>query len=299
MELFQGTGVALITPFNEDLSVDFAALEKLIEYQIENGTNAIISLGTTGEPSTLSNDEKIAILRFTKKVINNRVQFIVGAGANCTATARENVKIAQSEGADAILAVTPYYNKCTQNGIVEYYSALRKETTLPIIAYNVPGRTGVNILPQTFAKAVKVGAVDAIKEASGDVSQATEIARLITEELDNKAVLYSGDDGLTLPLLSLGARGVISVLSNVAPKTMSDLTDSFFKGDINKARKIQLAINPLNKALFCEVNPTPVKAGCAMLGLCKNILREPLLPMEEIHVPMLKSALEKTLSLKF
>ena len=299
MELFQGSGVALITPFKKDLTIDFEALEKLIEYQIENGTKAIISLGTTGEPSTMTKEEKVSVIRFTKKVIAGRVQLIVGAGANSTAVARENVQLAASEGADAILAVTPYYNKCTQNGLIEYYSALRKETNLPIIAYNVPGRTGVNIQPATFAKAVKLGVVNAIKEASGNMVQATELARLISEELDNKAVLYSGDDGLTLPFLSIGSRGVISVLANPAPAVMSALTKAFFDGNLQKARELQLAINPLVNALFMEVNPTPVKAACSMLGFCENLLREPLLPMEEEHVPTLKNALDKVLALKF
>ena len=299
MELFQGTCTALITPFKKDGSVDFQALEKLIEYQLKNGVNALVSLGTTGEASTLTHDEKIEVVRFTKKVINGRVQLIVGTGSNCTATACENTKMAVEEGADAILAVTPYYNKCTQNGIVEYYKALRAVTDLPIIAYNVPGRTGVNILPDTFVKAYKAGAVNAIKEASGNMNQIMEVARLIETELDGKAYLYSGDDGLTLPTLTVGGKGIISVLANPAPKAMSELTNAYFAGDVKKACKIQLAIMPLIKALFCEVNPTPAKAACAMLSLCENVLRAPLLTMEDEHLPMLKKALEQTLALNY
>ncbi len=298
MELFQGTGTALITPFKQDGSVDFSALEKLIEYQIQNGTDALISLGTTGEASTLTHSEKEQVIRFTKKVINGRVQFIVGAGSNCTATACEYVELAQKEGAEAILAVTPYYNKCTQNGVVEYYKSLRKVTSLPIIAYNVPGRTGVNILPETFIKAVKEGAVNAIKEASGNMSQITEVASLIQSEVPDKAVLYSGDDGLTLPTLAVGGKGIISVLANPAPKAMSLLTKAFFSGDMEKARKMQLSIMPLVKALFCEVNPTPVKAACAMLSICENVLRSPLLPLEERNTEKLQKALNDVLSIK-
>ncbi len=297
MELFQGTGVALITPFNEDGSVDFASLEKLIEYQIEGGTDAIICLGTTGEPSTMNAQEKAEIISFFKSRIAGRLPLIVGAGANSTATAIENVKLAEKLGADAILAVTPYYNKCTQKGLIEYYKDIHDNTTLPIIAYNVPGRTGVNILPQTFKKMAELGYVSAIKEASGNMGQITEVASIIANELGGKVKLYSGDDGLTLPVLAVGGAGVISVASNCVPKVMSGIVKAFSSGNIEEAKRLQLGVNPLIKALFMEVNPTPVKKACAILGLCSDVLRKPLLAMEEANVPVLKEALDKALAL--
>jgi len=299
MNLFKGTCTALITPFHKDGTVDFVALEKLIEYQLENGTDALISLGTTGEASTLSLAEKVEVVRFTKKIINGRTQFIVGTGSNCTATACENAKMATEEGADAILAVTPYYNKCTQNGIIEYYKALRSVTPLPIIAYNVPSRTGVNIIPETFVKAFKEGAVNAIKEASGNMAQITELAHLNKTELNDEAILYSGDDGLILPTLAVGGQGIISVLANPVPKATRELTKAFFEGNFKKAQNIQLAIMPLVKALFCEVNPTPVKAACAMISLCENVLRSPLLPLEGHHVEKLQKALNSVMAINY
>ena len=298
MELFQGTGVALVTPFTKSGDVDYKALENLIEYQIEGGVDAIITLGTTGEASTLTAEEKAEVIKFSKKIINGRTQWIIGTGGNCTASAIKNTQFAEEVGADAVLVVTPYYNKCTQNGLVEYYGAIRSATKLPIISYNVPGRTGVNILPSTFAKAVKLGYVNAIKEASGNISQISEVARLIEEELDNKAVLYSGDDGITLPVMAVGGKGVISVLANPAPKAMKALTDACLNGNWEKARKLQLALNPFVSALFCEVNPIPVKASCAMLGLCENVMRSPLTTLEEANYDKLKSALDKAMSIQ-
>ncbi len=297
MELFQGSGVALVTPFTNSGEVDYKALENLIEYQIAGGIDAIITLGTTGEASTLTAEEKAEVIKFSKKVINGRTQWIIGTGGNCTANAQKSTAFAEEVGADAVLVVTPYYNKCTQNGLVEYYGAIRKVTKLPIISYNVPGRTGVNILPSTFAKAVKLGYVDAIKEASGNISQISEVARLIEEELDNKAVLYSGDDGITLPVMAVGGKGVISVLANPLPKAMKALTDACLKGEWEKARKLQLALNPFVSALFMEVNPIPVKAACSMLGLCENVMRSPLTTLEEGNYDKLKSALDKAMSI--
>lgn len=297
MNMFKGSGVALITPFNDDGSIDFDSLEKLIEYQIEGGTNAIICLGTTGEPSTMSAKEKAEVISFTKKTIADRIPLIVGAGANCTETAVENAKLAEKLGADAILAVTPYYNKCSQNGLVEYYCDIHNATALPIIAYNVPGRTGVNILPTTFKKIVEKGAAVAIKEASGNMGQIVEVASIIANDLNGEAILYSGDDGLTLPVLSVGGAGIISVAANCVPKVMSGITKAYFEGNNDEAARLQLGVNPLIKALFMEVNPTPIKAACAMLGLCKDGLRRPLLPMEEQNRPVLKAALDKALAL--
>lgn len=298
MELFKGAGVALITPFNEDGSVDFASLENLIEFQIQNGTNAIICLGTTGEPSTMTLSEKTSIMKFFKEKINGRVPMIVGTGANCTQTAVDNTKLAEQIGADGILAVTPYYNKCSQLGLIEYYKDLHNATSLPIIAYNVPGRTGVNILPTTFKKMVENGSVVAIKEASGNMSQIMEVANIIKNELDGKAYLYSGDDGLTLPILAVGGSGVISVASNCVPDLMSGITNAYFNGNIELAQKLQLGLCDLIKALFMEVNPTPVKKACNLLGLCSDYLRKPLLSMEEKNVPVLQNALCKAQKLK-
>ena len=297
MELFQGSGVALITPFTKSGEVDYKALENLIEYQIAGGIDAIITLGTTGEASTLTAEEKAEVIKFSKKVINGRTQWIIGTGGNCTANACKSSAFAEEVGADAVLVVTPYYNKCTQNGLVEYYGAIRGATKLPIISYNVPGRTGVNIQPSTFAKAVKLGYVDAIKEASGNISQISEVARLIEEELDNKAVLYSGDDGITLPVMAVGGKGVISVLANPAPKQMKALTDACLKGDYKEAKRLQLALNPFVSALFCEVNPIPVKAACSMLGLCENVMRAPLTVLEECNYDKVKNALDKAMKI--
>ena len=297
MELFQGSGVALITPFTKSGEVDYKALENLIEYQIAGGIDAIITLGTTGEASTLTAEEKAEVIKFSKKVINGRTQWIIGTGGNCTANACKSSAFAEEVGADAVLVVTPYYNKCTQNGLVEYYGAIRGATKLPIISYNVPGRTGVNIQPSTFAKAVKLGYVDAIKEASGNISQISEVARLIEEELDNKAVLYSGDDGITLPVMAVGGKGVISVLANPAPKQMKALTDACLKGDYKEAKRLQHALNPFVSALFCEVNPIPVKAACSMLGLCENVMRAPLTVLEECNYDKVKNALDKAMKI--
>ena len=223
---------------------------------------------------------------------------IAGTGANNTQTAIENTRLAEKIGADAILAVTPYYNKCTQQGLVEYYKDIHNVTSLPIIAYNVPGRTSVNILPTTFKQMVENGSVVAIKEASGNMGQIVEVASIIKNELNDEAILYSGDDGLTLPILSIGGAGIISVASNCVPEIMSGIAKSYFAGDIALAQKLQLGVNPLIKALFMEVNPTPVKKACNLLGLCKDILRKPLLSMEEKNVPVLEKALNDALKLK-
>ncbi|MBR7110965.1 MAG: 4-hydroxy-tetrahydrodipicolinate synthase [Clostridia bacterium] len=298
MNLFKGAGVALITPFSDDGSVDYASLEKLIEFQIKGGTDAIICLGTTGEPSTMTSAEKIEVMTFVKDKIAGRIPMIIGTGSNCTETAVQNSRLAEKIGADAILAVTPYYNKCTQQGLVEYYKDIHNATSLPVIAYNVPGRTSVNILPSTFKKMVENGSVVAIKEASGNMNQIVEVASIIKNELNGEALLYSGDDGLTLPVLAVGGAGIISVASNCVPEIISGITKAYFGGDMQKAQALQLGVNSLIKALFMEVNPTPVKKACNLLGLCKDILRKPLLSMEEKNVEVLKDALNDALKLK-
>lgn len=284
--MFYGSGVALVTPFKNG-KVDYSALEKLIDFQLDAGTDAIIILGTTGEPATLTSAEKREVLEFSAKKIKGKATFIVGAGSNSTATAIEKCHLAEEVGAEGVLVITPYYNKCTQKGLYEHYKAIRSATSLPIIAYNVPGRTGVNMLPATVARLANEGIIDALKESSGNVEQFAEIASLVGDKIS----LYSGEDGLILPLMSLGAKGVISVVANVAPADVKALTQSVKNGDYDTARKIQLKLVPLVKAMFCEVNPIPAKTALMMMGMCEGELRLPLTSPEEENANKIKSAL--------
>lgn len=285
--LFTGCGTAIATPFTKD-GVNFEEFKRLIEFQISNGVDALVVCGTTGEASTMTMQEKIDTIKCAVECSNGRVPIIAGTGANSTVQAIEMSKKAEELGVDGLLIVTPYYNKTTQEGLIAHYSAIAKEVNLPIILYNVPGRTGLNILPKTCLKLSKIDNIVAIKEASGNLSQVAEIAHLCGDNLP----IYSGNDDQILPVLSLGGKGVISVLSNVKPKLVCDMVDSFFAGDISKATKLQLDSIPLTKALFCEVNPIPVKAALSMIGFDFGKPRLPLVEMSEDNKKVLKKELE-------
>lgn len=286
--IFQGSGTALITPFTKD-GVDLKSYAKLLDFQLENGTDAAIVLGTTGEPATMTAAEKLSVIKLSVEKLKGKMPIIVGAGSNCTTTAVANAKQAEELGADAILVVTPYYNKCTQGGLIAHFGAIAEATSLPIICYNVPGRTGVNMLPQTFAKLCRTYTnIVAIKEASGNMEQIEECIRLT----DGLAAVYSGDDGLTVPVLAMGGKGIISVASNVIPQYVSKMCDSFFEGELETARKMQLNMLPFVKALFSEVNPIPVKYASTLVGLSNGIVRLPLTEMTEENAKVLKGLYE-------
>ncbi len=284
--IFKGTATALITPFTES-GVDFDALDKLLDAQVAGGVSAVVVLGTTGEPATMTAAEKKAVIEFSVKKLKGVIPVIVGTGSNSTAAAIENSVQAEKLGADAILVVTPYYNKATQAGLVAHYTAIADAVNIPIICYNVPGRTGVNLLPATFAKIAEHRNIAAIKEASGNMEQIEEAIRLS----EGKAVVYSGDDGITVPLMAMGGMGVISVASNVAPKFTSDMTSAMLDGDLAKAAAMQLRMLPFVRALFCEVNPIPVKKAAQLKGLCNGIVRLPLTEMTEENAAKLAAML--------
>ena len=276
--IFQGVATALVTPLTKD-GVDYAAFKKLIEWQIEQGINALVICGTTGESSTLTDDEHREVLRFAAEVVAGRVPMIAGTGSNDTAYAIELTRYACEIGYDAMLVVTPYYNKTTQKGLVAMFTAIADASTKPIILYNVPSRTGVNIEPATYATLAKHPNIWAIKEANGNLSKIVETAALVGDSLD----IYSGNDDQIVPLLACGGQGVISVLSNVLPKETVEICDRYFAGDVSGAMQLQKKYLNLINALFCEVNPIPVKAAMAAMGFCENYLRLPLVPMEEAH----------------
>ena len=287
--IFKGCGTAIITPFTKDNNVDFEAFEKMLKFQLDEGADSIIVCGTTGEASTMSTDEKKKTIEFAVKTINHKIPVIAGTGSNCTQSAIEMTKYCESIGVDAVLVVTPYYNKTTQPGLVAHYSAIANSTSLPIILYNVPGRTGVNILPKTCLELSKIDNIVAIKEASGNLSQIAEIANLCGEELH----IYSGNDDQIVPILSIGGLGVISVLSNLMPKYTHEMTEAYFSGNITKACKMQVDAIPLIKSLFCEVNPIPVKAACNLMNLGGGIPRLPLIEMSESNKELLKNEMKK------
>ena len=276
--IFRGAATALVTPLTAD-GVDYPALEKLINWQIDEGIDALVICGTTGEGSTLTDEEHREVLRFSMEVAAGRVPMIAGTGSNDTAYAIDMTKYACELGYDGMLVVTPYYNKTTQKGLVAMFNAIADASTKPIILYNVPSRTGVNIEPATYAKLAEHPMIAAIKEASGNLSKIMETMALVGDKLD----VYSGNDDQIVPLMAIGGKGVISVLSNVAPKETSAMCKKVFDGDIAGAVKMQLDYLPLINSLFCEVNPIPVKAAVAAMGYCENILRLPLVPMEEAH----------------
>lgn len=286
--IFTGCGTAIATPFNED-GVNLKEFKKLLEFQISEGVDAIIVCGTTGEASTMTLDEKIATIECAVKTSNGRVPIIAGTGGNNTKQVIEMSKKAESLGVDALLIVTPYYNKTTQAGLIAHYTAIAKEVTLPIILYSVPSRTGVNILPETCLELSKIENIVAIKEASGNLSQIADIAHLCGDNL----TIYSGNDDQVLPILSLGGKGVISVLSNIYPKDTHDMVMSFLDGNIKKAMDLQLKFIPLIHALFSEVNPIPVKAALNMVGYNFGIPRLPLVEITEGKKKILQSEIEK------
>ena len=290
MSIFTGAGVALVTPFKEDLSVDYDQLEKFIDFQIDNGTDSIVICGTSGEASTMSHDEQIEVVSACVSHVNGRVPVIAGAGANCTDEALNLSKRSEKAGADGLLVVTPYYNKATQKGLEEYYTTVGNSVDIPIIMYNVPGRTGTNIQPATAVKIAKsVDNIVAIKEASGDIGQVATLAALADGCLD----IYSGNDDQVVPLLALGGKGVISVLSNVAPRETHDMVMKFLEGDVKGSLDIQLKYMDVIHNLFSEVNPIPAKRAVAEMGYCKNIVRRPLTEMDEDHAQVLIQSMKE------
>ena len=289
MAIFKGAGVAIVTPFHEDGSVNFEKFAELVEFQIQNGTDAIIVCGTTGESSTLTHEEHLEVIKFCAETVKGRVPVIAGTGSNCTETAVYLSTEAEKFGVDGLLLVTPYYNKATQKGLFEHYKRIADSVKIPIILYNVPSRTGCNILPQTVVKLCsEVHNIVGIKEACGSISQITKLAALAQGKID----IYSGNDDQIVPIMSLGGKGVISVLSNVAPKQTHDICAKFFEGDVEGSCKEQLRAIELCDALFSEVNPIPVKTALEMMGKCKSTLRRPLCEMEEANVEKLRAAMK-------
>ena len=289
MSIFKGAGVAIVTPMKENLDVNYDKLEELINFHVDNGTDAIIIAGTTGESSTLTMEEHRQVIRAAVEFTKHRIPVVAGTGSNCTRTAIQLTKEAEEDGADAALIVTPYYNKATQAGLVSQYSQIADETKLPIILYNVPGRTGCNLQPETVATLVKTKEnIVGLKEATGNMAQASETMR----QCDGKLELYSGEDGLVVPLLSIGGIGVISVISNVAPRQTHDMLQAFFDGDVEKAAAMQLRSLPLVNALFSEVNPIPVKKALNLMGMNVGSLRSPLCEMGAEHAAQLEQAMK-------
>lgn len=288
MALFTGSGVAIVTPFKENGDVNFDALERMIDFQIENKTDAIIICGTTGEASTLTDDEQIDTIACAVKAAAGRVPVIAGAGSNDTRHGCELCKRSEKVGVDGLLIVTPYYNKTTQKGLVEYYKAMAGSVDLPIIMYSVAGRTGLNIAPSTVKELSGVENIVAIKEASGNISQVAQIAALCGESID----IYSGNDDQILPILSLGGKGVISVLANVAPRVTHDMVMKFLGGDTEGAKELQLKSIDLINGLFIEVNPIPVKAALNMMGMNAGGYRAPLTTMTETNYKILEKAMK-------
>mgnify|MGYP004527734971 CR=1 FL=1 len=288
MAIFEGAGVALVTPFTESGEVNYEKLEALLEEQIAGGTDAIIACGTTGESATMSYEEHLDVIRFTCKVVNKRIPVIAGTGSNCTREAIHLSKEAEKAGADGLLLVTPYYNKATQQGLIAHYKAVAAEVKAPIILYSVASRTGVNIEPETVATLVKeTENIVGVKEASGNISQVAKIMQLTDGNID----LYSGNDDQIVPILSLGGKGVISVLSNVAPQAAHDIVAKYAAGDVKGSRDLQLKALPLISKLFCEVNPIPVKKAVNLMGMEVGGLRLPLTELTPQHTEELKKAM--------
>ncbi len=285
--LFKGCGTAIVTPFTED-GIDYEAFERLIEFQIQEKADAIIVCGTTGESSTMSLQERMDCIKFVVDTVHKRIPVIAGTGSNNTKTAIGLSKYAESIGVDGVLVVTPYYNKTTQEGLVKHYEAIASSISIPIILYNVPSRTGLNITPETAYRLSQIENIVAIKEASGNISQVAKIAQLCRENLQ----IYSGNDDQIIPVLSLGGIGVISVLANVYPKEVHDLVTQYLNQEATSALKIQLDALPLIEALFCEVNPIPVKAALNLLGYSVGNPRLPLVEMEEQKQKVLKKELQ-------
>lgn len=290
MSVFKGAAVAICTPFLANGEVDYDKFREQIEYQIENGTDAIVICGTTGEASCLSHEEHLECIKFCAEVVDHRIPVIAGTGSNCTETAVYLSQEAEKYGVDAILVVTPYYNKSTQKGLIEHFTIVANSVKIPMILYNVPGRTGCNILPETAATLVRdVPNIVGIKEASGNISQIAKLMSICGDQIE----LYSGNDDQIVPILSLGGLGVISVLSNVAPRKTHDICQAFFDNDPALAAKRQLDAIPLCNALFCEVNPIPVKKALELQGRDRGVLRRPLCEMDPDNAAKLKAAMEE------
>lgn len=286
--IFKGAASALITPLTEN-GVDFPKFKELLEWQVEQGINALVICGTSGEGSTLSDEEHRAALKFAYDTVGGKVPLIAGTGSNDTAYAIELTKYACEIGYDAMLVVTPYYNKATQNGLVKMFTAIADASTKPIILYNVPSRTGVNIEPATYAKLAEHPMIWGIKEASGNIAKIVETKALCGDKLD----IWSGNDDQIVPILACGGSGVISVLSNVLPAKTVELCNKYFEGDVEGSMALQCDMFDLIKALFCEVNPIPAKAAMAAMGYCENIVRLPLTPMEKEHEQVLLECMRK------
>ncbi len=287
MSIFTGSAVAIITPFNNDGSINYEAFKNMVETQIAAGTDGIVVAGTTGEASTIDDAEQIKLIKYCVDIVNKRVPVIAGAGSNDTAHAIELAKEAEKAGSDALLIVTPYYNKTTQKGLVKHYAAIAENVNIPIILYSVAGRTGMNITPATVKELAKIKNIVAIKEASGDLSQIAKIAESC--DID----IYSGNDDQTLPILSLGGKGVISVLANVMPKEVHEMCEKFFANDVAGAREIFLNTLTLANTLFIETNPIPVKTACNLMGMNAGVLKAPLYDMESANLETLKAELKK------
>lgn len=285
--LFKGSAVALVTPFTKDNKVNFDKLAELIEYHIENKTDAIVSCGTTGEATTMSDEEILSVLEFTVKKVNGRIPVIAGTGSNNTMHSVELSQKAEALGVDGLLIITPYYNKANKSGLKKHFVTIAESVNIPIILYNVPGRTCMNISPALIAELAQVPNIVAVKEASGDLGQVAEIASLVPEDF----AIYSGNDDSIVPLLSLGGHGVISVLANVCPRETHDLVEKYLKGDVEGSRKIQLDLDALIAALFIEVNPIPVKTAMNLLGFEVGDLRLPLDNMDPANLEVLKKEL--------
>jgi len=285
--IFKGAGVAIVTPFNDD-GINFDELGKLIDYQIENSTDAIIIAGTTGESATMSDEEHKEIIKFAVERVNKRVPVVAGTGSNDTAYAIQLSQYAENVGADALLVVTPYYNKCTQNGLVAHYTKIADSVNIPIITYNVPSRTGVNIKPETYKKLSEHPRIVATKEANGDLSSVVRTKKLCGDDLE----IYSGNDDQIVPILSLGGKGVISVLSNVAPKDTHLICQLYFEGKVEASAKLQIDYSDLVDALFCEVNPIPVKCALKLQGWNVGKLRMPLSEIEAQNLEKVRAALK-------
>ncbi len=286
--IFKGMATALVTPMNEK-GVDYEAFGRFIDFQIENGINALVAVGTTGENATLEPNEQKEVIRFVVERTAGRVPVIAGTGTNNTEHVLANTKAACEVGADAILVVTPYYNKATQNGLIKHFTTVADASTVPMILYNVPGRTGCNLLPKTVAKLAEHPNIVAIKEATGNMAQMVELTALCGDKID----IYSGEDALTVPFISMGAAGTISVLSNVVPKLSVEMTDKALSGDFAGAAQLQCKMLPLINALFSEVNPIPAKAATSAMGYGEDYLRLPLTPMEDATRAVLYNEMRK------
>lgn len=288
MAVFTGSAVAIVTPFKADGAVDYEQLKSLVEYHVANKTDAIVICGTTGEASTMTEEEHTEVIKKCVEYVNKRIPVIAGTGSNCTETAIKLSKEAEAVGADALLVVTPYYNKATQNGLIQHYKMIAEAVNIPIIMYNVPSRTGCNILPATAAKLAKeVDNIVAIKEASGNISQVAKLAQLAGDSID----IYSGNDDQVVPLLSLGGKGVISVTANIIPEDTHDMVQKYLDGDVAGSLELQLKAIDLCDALFCEVNPIPVKKAVELAGLCNGYVRMPMTEAEPASVEKIKKAM--------